>query len=106
MRPLAIKNLNLRIESCISWLQWSLLVLALLLYIYFIAMSVIQVVLRQELLVSIQEAETRVSKLEALYIEGSSVLSQDTAVELGLVDIPAVSYVTVASSNNRLTRNQ
>ena len=106
MRTLSIKNLHVRIESCISWIEWSLLALALLLYIYFIAMSVIQVVLRQELLVSVQEAETRVSNLEASYIEGSSVLSRDTANELGLVDVPTGSYVTVASGNNRLTRNQ
>jgi len=107
MGTVSFKNIHVRIEACISWLEWSLLTLALLLYIYFIAMTVIQVVLRQELLVSVQEAETRVSNLEASYIEGSSVLSQDTATSLGLVEVPTASYVTVArEGHDRLTRNQ
>ncbi|HCC05457.1 TPA: hypothetical protein DEP58_04100 [Patescibacteria group bacterium] len=107
MGTVSFKNIHVRIESCISWLEWSLLALALLLYIYFIAMTVIQVVLRQELLVAVQEAETRVSNLEASYIEGSSVLSQDTATSLGLVEVPTASYVTVAhEGHDLLTRNQ
>lgn len=106
MQILKNNKIHIRVESIISWLEWSILLLALVAYIYFIAMSVIQVVLRQELLVSIQEAETRVSTLEATYIVGSSKLSRDTADEYGLVALDSASYVTVASQNDRLTRRE
>lgn len=106
MHTLSIKNFHVRIELLVSWFEWSLLVLALALYIYFIAASVIQVVLRQELLVSIQEAETRVSTLEATYIVGSSRLSRATAEEYGLVTLETASYVTVTQEHDRLTRSE
>lgn len=105
MQLVNIKSLHLRIEPIISWLEWSLLVIALTCYIYFIAMSVIQVVLRQELLVSLQEAETRVSNLEASYIVVSSKLSPQTADEYGLVALDKPTYVNVSPENDHLTRN-
>lgn len=99
------KNIHIRYELLISWFEWFLFVLAIVVYIYFIAMSVVQVVLRQELLVSIQEAETRVSELEASYFERSNKISRDMATEYGLVAVSAPQYVTVVTEGDKLTRN-
>lgn len=99
------KIARVRYEVLVSWTQWFLLFLALAFYIYFIATSVFQVVLRQELMVSIQEAETRVSQLEATYFEKTNAISMDTAAEYGLVAISAPTYVTVNAKGDKLTRN-
>jgi hypothetical protein len=84
--------------------QWSLLLVALIAYAYFIMISVVQIVLRQELHVSIQEAETRISELESTYFERANTLSREKAGEFGLVAVTPTAYVNVASEGDRLTR--
>lgn len=106
MSLISTNSIHIRYELLISWFEWVLFVLAIVLYIYFIAMSVVQVVLRQELLVSIQEAETRVSELEADYFERSNKISRDMADEYGLVAVAAPVYITVVPEGDRLTRNE
>ena len=101
----SIKKIHIQVEYIISWLEWFLFVVAIVVYIYFIAMSVVQVVLRQELLVSIQEAETKVSELEATYFEQSNKISKDMATERGLVALTSPQYITVLTEGDRLTRN-
>lgn len=98
------KFLHIRFGRAIFWLQWILLSALLALYAYFIVMSVVQVVLRQELLVAIQEAETQVSQLEAEYFEHSNDLSQETALALGFVELSPVAYVHVAPEGDRISR--
>jgi hypothetical protein len=100
------KNFHIRYEALISLIEWTFCVLAFVLYIYFIAMSVVQVVLREELLVSIQDAETRVSELEAQYFERSNKISREMADEYGLVAISEPTYITVVPVGDRLTRNE
>jgi hypothetical protein len=99
-------TIHIRYELLISWFEWALFVLAIVLYIYCIAMTVVQVVLRQELVVSIQEAETRVSELEADYFERSNKISREMADEYGLVAVSAPVYITVVPEGDRLTRNE
>ncbi len=103
MRTLNNTILHIRLERLVSWLQWAVMLVALVVYIYFIATTVVQVVLRQELLVSIQNVETNISKLEAVYFESSNKLSKDMASEYGLVAIAPIAYVDVMVEN-RLTR--
>jgi hypothetical protein len=99
------QSIRVRPEVLVSLAQWSLLFLALAVYIYFIALSVFQVVLRQELMVSIQEAETRVSQLESTYFESANKISQEMATEYGLVAVASPVYLTVSSNVGLLTRS-
>ncbi len=66
--------------------------------------SVVQVVLRQEMQVSLGEVETRISSLEAEYFARSSDISEETAEEFGLVAVSPTAYVEVAPLGDRLTR--
>jgi len=103
----APKHIKIQYEALILWSEWFLLALAFSIYMYFIATSVIQVVLRQELMVSIQEEKTRVSELEAEYFERSSKITDDMISEYGLVALSDPQYLSVSSfeSDNKLTRN-
>jgi len=99
-----IKNLqHLQAARLLLWMECALLAIACAAYMYFIATSVVQVVLRQELLVEIQEAETRVSGYEATYFARLDALRPETAEKYGLVAISPSAYVTV-DSGERLTR--
>jgi|GEM_PF-3396255 len=104
MQTLYAKLQHVHVERVISWFEWTLFAIALAAYVYFIAMSVVQVVLRQELLVSIQEAETHVSELEAVYFERSGEISRDIAQQYDLVALAPIAYVEVAPEGERLTR--
>lgn len=105
MRIKQTKSIHLKFERVLFWVLWVLLVSALFVYIYFIAMTVVQIVLRKELSVSMQEEESRISKLEAEYFQASSKLSRDIAPEYGLVDVAPSAYVAVSSHRDRITRN-
>jgi hypothetical protein len=82
-------------DHVLTWVLMTTLVVALFAYVYFIAWSVVHVVLRQEYLVDIQEAETIVSNLEAEYLERSAKISRDLADEYGLVAVAPSAYVEV-----------
>lgn len=105
MNSITIKSFHIHIDRVLLTVQVVLFLVALVSYGYFISASVVQIVLRQELMVSIQEAETNVSKLEATYFENVNKLSRDTAEQYGLVAIEPTAYVHVAPSGDRLTRN-
>ena len=81
-----------------------LLLGAIFVYMYFISMTVLQVALRQELIVAIQEKELKVSQLEAVYFEKINTLSRDSATEIGLVVIEPLAYVSVSPRGGYLTR--
>lgn len=105
MSKKTIKNIRqIRFEKLFFWIQWSLLFLALGIYAYFIMISVVQIVLRQELHVSIQETETRVSELESTYFQRLNTISRETADEFGLVEVSPTAYVQVVLKGDRLTQ--
>lgn len=91
-------------ERVVFWFECVLLCAGVVAYGYFIVMSVVHVVLRQELMVSIQDTKTEVSDLEAQYLAKSSTLTLDQANKLGLVELKPVAYVTVPSEGGHLTR--
>lgn len=103
MNTVATKKIRIKPENVVLWLEMTIFMVGLVAYIYFILLSTMQVVLRQELVVSIQETETKVSELEATYFAQVNTLTPETASEYGLVAVKPVAYVTVASGD-RLTR--
>jgi hypothetical protein len=105
MNTPATKNLRINPARVVVWLQMTLFTIGLVAYLYFILLSVIQIVLRQELMVSIQEAETTISELESTYFAYADMLTPQTAEQYGLVAVEPSAYVTVTPTGNRLTRN-
>ncbi len=97
-------TVRIRFERVLLWLEVAVFFVALFFYVYFILVTIVQIVLRQELLVSIQEAETHVSKLEATYFAQASTISPHMAQEYGLVAIEPSAYVTLVPSGERITR--
>ena len=95
---------HIRFERVLSAVQWFVLCIALGFYAYFIVSSVINVVLRQELLVASEEHRSYISELETTYLALSVELTSDAAKELGLIEIAPIAYVSVEGSAERLTR--
>jgi hypothetical protein len=98
MRFFYQKLRHIHTDHVLTWALGVAFAIAFCAYVYFIAWSVVHVVLRQELLVEMQEAETIVSTLEADYLERSAMLSRDLADEYGLVAVAPSAYVEVDSA--------
>jgi len=94
---------RLNLNRLVLWCECTLLAVVAALYMYFIVMSVVQVVLRQELVVAIKEQETVISELEARYFAQLNDLSPETAVEYDLVAVAPYAYVEVEPASDRLT---
>lgn len=95
-----------RFERALLSILFFFLFGAVAVYMYFISMTVIQVALRQELIVAIQEKQLQVSQLEVVYFEKINTLSRDSATNLGLVAIEPTAYVSVTPKGGYLTRSE
>jgi len=104
MNKKAKKN-TLQVENVLFYGLWSVFLTALAGYLYFTMTSVVQTVLREELQISIQETETRISELDAVYFEKTKKISRENAEEYGLVAISPSAYIEVGSQGGRITRN-
>lgn len=72
---------------------------AMCLYAYFLARSVVNVVLRQELAQEVREVESRISMLEGDYLAKNQDITEARAEELGFVAVKSVTYVTVPAES-------
>jgi len=82
----------------VAWCLWCTILAAAAAYVYFLVLAVTNVVLREELARELGEAEAQVSMLETEYLSASNVLSEETAVGMGLVAVAPSGYVTVDSA--------
>jgi hypothetical protein len=104
MLYLALDNLrHVRAERAIALALIVTLFSALGAYGYFIVSSVINVTLRQELMVSIQDTEAKVSELETEYLARTGALNEGNVEDLGLVKLSSVQYTSVADDATRLS---
>lgn len=94
---------HLHFERTLFWFELVLMCAFVTAYGYCIVRSVINVTLRQELTVSIQETEARIGALENTYLERSAALSEAHALAYGLVELAPKAYVRV-NAGERLTR--
>lgn len=94
---------HLHLERTLFWIEFVLVCVLMAAYGYCIVRSVINVTLRQELAVSIQEMEARIGTLENTYLERSAALSEGHARTYNLVALTPKAYVHV-STGERLTR--
>lgn len=94
---------HLHLERTLFWIELVLVCVLAVAYGYCIVRSVINVTLRQELTVSIQETEARIGTLENTYLERSADLSEGHALAYGLVALTPKAYVRVGTGE-RLTR--
>lgn len=85
-------------RRAMAWLLWCTLAAAAAAYVYFLVFAVTNVVLREELARSLDEAEARVGVLQAEYLAASTVLKEETAEEMGLVAVAPMGYIEVASA--------
>jgi hypothetical protein len=104
MQTARIQLGHIPFDRIVFWCEWVLLGAALAAYTYFIVFSVVHVVLRQELTVSIQTEQTHVSDLEGQYLAQQTAISRATADQMGLVALKPSAYVSVGADSSRLTR--
>jgi hypothetical protein len=104
MHSVRINNKDIPLEKSIVMLELVLLAVFFGLYGYGIVTSVVNVVLREELEVRVQQTESEVAELESKYLARVSGLTRETATELGLVELARVSYVDVNEVGTALTR--
>jgi hypothetical protein len=90
-------------SGIVLWLAWLTLIGLLFAYMYFISMTVVQVALRQELLLSIRMEEARVTELESQYFAHLDTLRPEALAEYNLVALTPSAYVTI-EAGGRLTR--
>lgn len=74
-----------RDESRLFYIALSLLVATIALYMYFVSVSVLNVVMRKEVDTHIAEASTVIGELESSYIEMQHAVSSDIATHRGFV---------------------
>lgn len=75
-------------------------------YVYFICMSIVNVVLREELVVAIAEANSTIGELETMYLAKKNEYTEVYASQLGLVRLDEPQYVEVVNPARSLTLNQ
>jgi hypothetical protein len=97
------KLTHIRSERVIAVCLWLTILVSLCTYGYFIVSSVVHVMLRQELMVNIQNAEAHVSSLEADYLSRTEQMSEKYVTEIGLVKIASITYIPLGS-DERLSR--
>lgn len=94
------------VSTCLFTLAAALVVLFML-YIYFISASVINVVLREDMLVKVAETHSRISALETAYLEKKNKIDASYAQSLGFVALQEKTFVRdVGSEGKSLTVNQ
>lgn len=74
-------------------------------YIYFICLSVVNVIIRAEADRDIASINTHISTLESRYIEAKELITITTATERGFVHTPQKVYVTKTPANLVLSQN-
>jgi hypothetical protein len=94
----------MRYDRLIVWFECFVLVTLFFTYMYFLVGSVVEIVLHKEVLVSIQETESRVGELEAAYFTHLDTLTPAMLPEYGLVAAAPHAYVTVYPATDRLTK--
>lgn len=78
-------------------------VLALVAYGYFICTSVVNVVLRQELVVAYTALDSHVGELEATYLYRTQEITKELASKYGLVSVDEVIFVERSDPARALT---
>jgi hypothetical protein len=85
----------------------ALLVLLGMLYFYFLTMSIMHVVAREEMLIEIAATHSRIGSLETEYLVKKESISEEIAIAEGYVALGNKHYVLSEQLNRRnLTLNQ
>ena len=95
---------HIRYDRFSVWLLCGLLGALFSVYMYFVVGSIVDIVLHKELLVSIQETESRIGELETSYFTHLNSLTPDLLPEYGLVVATPRAYVSVAEAADKLTK--
>jgi hypothetical protein len=94
-----------RDESRLFYSALTALMVVICLYIYFVSSSVASVVMRKEADANISELSTKVSELEAEYIEKQHSVSNDIAVQKGFVAADAKIFIDTTGDTLVLSKN-
>lgn len=92
-------------ESRYFYAACSLFVACACVYMYFVSMSVMNVVMRKEIDTKIAEAATRISELEAAYIEVQHSVSSDIASHKGFAIADTKVFIDKSDATLVLSRN-
>lgn len=80
-------------------------VLSILLYMYFVSLSVMHVVLRKETTHEISRLHTFVSEREASYIEMQHLMSAEIALQNGFIATPQKVFIDVTPDTRVVFNN-
>ena len=92
-------------ERLLVTLSGMLLLLAFALYMYFLSVSVLNVVMRQEIDAEIHTTQTKISALESRYIIAKTSITPDVAIAHGLLKAEQKTFITKAKANLALRGN-
>ncbi len=83
----------------------ALFLIAFSLYIYFLSVSVLNVVIRQEIDTEIRDTHTKLSELESRYISAKTKVTEDAAAARGFTKTTEKTFVVKKPTNLVLSRN-
>lgn len=92
-------------EQMLFWVLVAATVAMLALYIYFISASVINIVLRKEMLLEISAAHSRIGDLEAQYLAITNTIDANYAEAEGFAFVDSPVYVSRSDAGS-LTLNR
>ena len=98
------RDLYVRERRILAGLGLSLLVLAGM-YVYFISMSAVNVVLREELSIAIASTHSSIGELESEYLEKTFAIDRNLADTLGFKEIESKHFVSHVDATDALTFN-
>lgn len=92
-------------ESRLFYVALSSCLIAVSTYMYFVSVSVVNVVMRKEVDVEMRELTTTMGELEAAYIEKQHAVSSDIATARGFVMADSKIFIDKAADTLVLSRN-
>lgn len=97
---LTVPHIDLQADKRQVFAVLGVLVICFLLYVYFLSMSVVHVVIRQEMQQDITQLQTEISQLESQYIAAQHAISDEIAALDGYVS--AADKIFIAREADRL----
>jgi hypothetical protein len=90
-------------ERKVFWILISLALLLIGLYLYFVSVSVVNVLMREEAVLKTASLHSRISVLEAHYLREQDKITENLAEELGFVAVSKKHFVARAPVGRGLT---
>lgn len=105
MKTIALSSLFFDLEKKAFWVLVALTVISIGAYVYFIAASITNTVMRKNATIEMTTLGAQVGQLESTYLQKKTALDRGYATQLGYTDITSTAFV-VKPEGSKFTFNR